>query len=116
MGSKPGDSTSILKALPGKLDIKSRVSSVLYIPIYSYIRKTVLYIPIFGRQSYIFLYLEDSPIYSYISGKARNVEFLFKTNGVNFKHGKMKGKCTSQKMACRRSMRGLTIIGETSFP
>ena len=35
-------------------------------PIYSYIWKTVLYIPIFGRQSYIFLYLEDSPIYSYI--------------------------------------------------
>ena len=29
---------------------------------------SVLYIPIFGRQSYIFLYLEDSPIYSYISG------------------------------------------------
>ena len=29
---------------------------------------SVLYIPIFGRQSCIFLYLEDSPIYFYISG------------------------------------------------
>ena len=27
---------------------------------------SVLYIPIFERQSYIFRYLEDSPIYSYI--------------------------------------------------
>ena len=27
---------------------------------------SVLYIPIFERQSYIFLYLEYSPIYSYI--------------------------------------------------
>ena len=34
---------------------KYRMSSVLYIPIYSYIWKTVLYIPTFGRQSYIFL-------------------------------------------------------------
>ena len=43
-------------------NIQCRVSSVLYIPIYSYIWKTVLYlyIPIFGRQSYIFLYFRVS--------------------------------------------------------
>ena len=44
----------VLKKIPLQLCKYSRVSSVLYIPI-------------FGRQSYIFLYLEDSPIYSYIS-------------------------------------------------
>ena len=40
-----------------------RVSSVLYIPIFSYIWKTVLYIPIF---SYIWKTVLYIPIYSYI--------------------------------------------------
>ena len=40
-----------------------RVSSVLYIPIYSYIWKTVLYIPIY---SYIWKTVLYIPIYSYI--------------------------------------------------
>ena len=41
-------------------DLKDRVSSVLYIPIYSYIWKTVLYIPIFqGKQEMLNSYLKQ---------------------------------------------------------
>ena len=66
-------------------DAFSRVSSVLYIPIFG----KQFYIFLYLEDSPIFLYLEDSPIYSCISGYARNVDVLFKTNVVNFKHGKV---------------------------
>ena len=59
------------------------MSSVLYIPIYSYIWETILYIPIY---SYIWKTVLYIPIFQ---GKQEMLNSYLKQMLLNFKHGKV---------------------------